>query len=165
MATGTRRAVRNDLPSPTERGRSRRLIRLGCTRLHHREGQGDKEASQGTTRLSEWPWSRIGMEMGIEEKCDGRRTLVQKRKDEELRTFVHCTTRHITTQLAEPTTASKNITHDDKKTHLPDELTTATCGYARPRRSRSQMSAGRVGFQASGPWNWCCDMLPFPSCV
>lgn len=46
------------------------------------------------------------MEMRIEERCEGRRILVQERKDEELRNTVHCTTRHITTQLAGIITAS-----------------------------------------------------------
>lgn len=58
------------------------------------------------------------MEMGIEERCEGRRIPVQERNDEELRNTVHCTTRHITTQLAAIITASQNINHDDEKTHL-----------------------------------------------
>lgn len=38
------------------------------------------------------------MGLGIEEAFDEERTPVQAREDEELRPFVHCTTRHITTK-------------------------------------------------------------------
>src|SRR3954452_757263 len=51
MSTGTRRSVRDDLTSTPQRCRSRCVIRLGCTCLHNRKGQGHKEVVEGQTGL------------------------------------------------------------------------------------------------------------------
>ena len=48
---GARSTLRDYLASSPQCSRSRRIIRLGSTRIHHREGQGDEEATEGTTRL------------------------------------------------------------------------------------------------------------------
>jgi 20S proteasome subunit beta 3 len=50
---GTGGAVRDDITIPPECRGQRRSVGLGCSRLHHREGQGHKEVAEGTARLDQ----------------------------------------------------------------------------------------------------------------
>ena len=49
---GTGRLIRDYITSPAECRGSRCTVRLGSTRVHHRERQGDEEVTEGTARLN-----------------------------------------------------------------------------------------------------------------
>ena len=53
-----RRAVRDDLTGAAQCGRSRCVVRVGCTCVYCREGQGDEEAAEGQAGLEDMTHKR-----------------------------------------------------------------------------------------------------------
>jgi len=53
LPPGTRGSIRDNIAGSAKRSGSRLLVRLGRTRLHHREGQGYKAITQRTARLEQ----------------------------------------------------------------------------------------------------------------
>ncbi len=51
IGIGARGPFRDDLTGVVECGGQRCVVWMGSTRIHHREGQGDEEVTEGQTRL------------------------------------------------------------------------------------------------------------------